>query len=111
MLELLSLRRVVRDISRDVRKRVEADRTVYFYKRHSAVQVEAEQLPEHHVVLFREEGADQLSAERTGCSKVLSAQVVLLHAGDLGLDGHYLGGERIIIVKIVKLRWILQVHL
>ena len=111
MLELFLLRRVVRDIPRDVRRRVKADCSVDFHQPHSAVQVEAEQLSEHHVVLLREEGADQLSAKWTGCSEVLGAQVVLLHAGDLGLDGHYVRGERIIIVTIVKFRWILQVHL
>ena len=30
---------------------------------------------------------------------------------DLGIDCDYLGGERLIIVTIVKHRWILQVHL
>ena len=115
MLELFSLIRVVRDVSRDVRRKVETDRTVYFYQSHSAVQVEAEQLSKHHVVLLREEGADQLSAERTGYSSpstsVLGAQVVFLYASDFGLDGHYLRRERIIIVTIVKFRWIIQVYL
>ena len=36
---------------------------------------------------------------------------MLLHADDLGLNGHYFRGERIIIFTIVKLRWILQVNL
>ena len=111
MLELLSLLRAVRDICRDERRLVEFDRTVDFSLPHSAVQIEAEQLPEHPVVLLREDGADQLSAEQIGCSEVYGAQFVLLHAGDLWLDGHNLRGERIIIVTIVKLRWILQVHL
>ena len=111
MLELLSLLRVVRDVPRDVRRRVEADRTVNCRQPHSLVQVEAKQLTEHHVVLLRKKGADQLSAERTGGSEVLGAQVVLLHSGDLGLNGHNLRGERIIIITIVKVRWILQVDL
>ena len=84
------------------------------YLPHSAVQVEAKQLPEHHAVLLREssgERRDQLPAERTGGSEVLGAQVVLLYASYLGLDGHNLRGERIIIITIVKLSWILQVHL
>ena len=62
-------------------------------------------------MLFRTEGADQLLAEWTGGSEVLGVQVVLLLAGDLGLDGHNLQGERIITVTIVKLRWILQAYL
>ena len=76
MIELFLLFRVVRDVPRDVRRRVEANRTVDFHQSHSAVQVEAKQLPEHHVMLLRTEGADQLSAERTGGSEVLGAQVV-----------------------------------
>ena len=104
MLELLSLLRVVCDVFRDVRRRFEAERTVDIYQPHSAVQVESEQLLKHHVVLLREKGAAQCLTERTGCFKVLGVQVVLLHAGDLGLDSYYLGGERIIIVTIVKLR-------
>ena len=62
MLELLSVLCVVRDVSREIRRRVEAHRTMKFYQPYSAVQVEAEQLPEHHVVLLRKKGADQLSA-------------------------------------------------
>ena len=53
MLELLSLLRVVRDVPRDVRRRVEADCSVDIHQPHSAVQIEAEQLPEHHKVLLR----------------------------------------------------------
>ena len=36
---------------------------------------------------------------------------MLLHAGDLGFDSYNLRGKRIIIVTIVKLRWILLVQL
>ena len=111
MLELLLLLRVVCVVPRDVRKQVKANRSVDFDQHNSAVQVEAEQLPEHHVVLLRDEGADQLLAERTGCFIKLSAQLLLLHAGDFGLYCLNFRGEQIIIVTIVKLRWILQIYL
>ena len=58
MLELLSLFRVVCNLPRDGRRRVEADCSVDIFQLHSAVQVEAKQLPEHHVVLLRKEGTD-----------------------------------------------------
>ena len=43
-LELLSLLRVIRDVAGDIRRRVEADRAVYYYQPHSAVKVELEGL-------------------------------------------------------------------
>ena len=101
MLELFSLLRVVRDVPRDVRRGVEADLTVDFHQFYSAVQVKADQLLEHHVVLLLEKGTDQLPAERTGGSEVLGAQVVLLLAGDLRLDCYYFRSERIVIVSLV----------
>ena len=54
MFKQLSLLRVVRDVPRDKRRQVEANRTVDFPQFHSAVQVKAKQLPEHHLVLLRE---------------------------------------------------------
>ena len=53
MLELLSLFRVVSDVHRDVRKRVEADCMVNFNQPHSAIKEETGQLPKHHVVLIK----------------------------------------------------------
>ena len=104
MLELLSLLRVVRNVPRDVRRRVDADCMVNFYQPHFAVQVDAEQLSEHYVMVLSEEEADQLSCEGTRYSKVFGAQGVLHHTGDLGFVNQYLRGKRIIIVTIVKIR-------
>ena len=109
--ELLTLLRVVRDVPSDVGRRVEADRAVDFHEPHSSVQVEPEQLPEHYVVFLRNERADQFTAERTRSSEVLGTQVVLLFAGDFGIDCHHLRGEWIIFVSVVQLWWVLQVHL
>ena len=50
MFELLPLLRVVRNVAGDVRRRVEADRAVDFHKPNSPIQVEAEELAEHHSV-------------------------------------------------------------
>ena len=55
MLELLLFFLVVRDVSRDVGRRVEGDRAVAFHEPHSSVQLEPEQLPEQFLVLFLEE--------------------------------------------------------
>ena len=74
-------------------------------------QIKAELLPENNVVLHQKKQADQLPTERTRGSEIQGAQVVLLHAGYFGLDGHNFRGERIIIITMVKLRWILQVYL
>ena len=43
-------------------------------------------------------------------SEVLGAQIVLYQAGYYGPYGHKLRGERLIIITLVKLRWILQVY-
>ena len=62
-------------------------------------------------MVLRKGGADQLTAERTRGSEVLGAQVVLLFAGDIGLDCHHLRRERIVVVLLVQLCWVFQVHL
>ena len=111
VLELLLLLCVVFDIFRDVGRRVEADRAMDIHELHSSVQVEAKQLAEHYAELIRKERADQLTVERTRGSEVLGAQVVLLLAGNFGLDCHHLRGEWIIVVSVVQLWWVLQVHL
>ena len=79
MLKLLLFFRVVSDVPRDERRRDEANRTMDFNQPYTAVEVEAKQLPEEHVVFVHHEGADQLLTERTGGSKVLRAQIVLLY--------------------------------
>ena len=82
-----------------------------FHEPHSSVQVEAEQLLQHNIMLLRKEVADQLQTERARGAMVLSAKVVLFLAGYFGFDGHHLRREQIIVVALVQLRWILQVHL
>ena len=62
-------------------------------------------------MLLWKKRADQLTAERTRGSKVLGSQVVLLLAGDFGLDSHHLRGERIVVVSLMQLWWVLLVHL
>ena len=90
MLKLLSLLRVVRYVPRDVRRWVKAVPAVDFNQTHSAVQLEAEQLPQHNVVLLRKEGADQLPTERARSAKILRAQVVLFLTCNLRHDNHNL---------------------
>ena len=70
---------------------------------HSSVQEEPKQQLEHYVVIFWKKRANQLTDERTRGSEVLGAQVVLLLAGDFGLDFHHVRGERIVVVSLEQL--------
>ena len=76
---------------------------MHFNQFHSAIDLKAKQLTEHHLVLFREQRADEFSVEQARFAEILSAQIVLLLAGNLSLDGHYLLGERILVVTLVQL--------
>ena len=111
MLKLLAFCSVLRDVASNIGRRLEADRSVYFNKPHSAVEVEAKQLTEYHVMPFREKRTDQFLAVWASGAKVLGAQIVLFLAGDLRLDGHNLRSKRIVIVALVQLQRVLQVHL
>ena len=103
MLALLTLFRVVRDVLRDVGRRVEADRAVDFHEFYSSDQIEPKEQPEHYVMLLQKKKADQFTSGRTRGSKELNAQVLLLFDGDFGLDCHHVRNDRIVGFSLVKL--------
>lgn len=98
MLKLLAFCNVVCDVACNIARRFKADRLVQLYQHHSAIKLKAMQPTKHHVMLFREKGADQVLAVRTRGVKLLNAQVLLLFSGDLSLDGLYLMGVPIVVV-------------
>ena len=78
---------------------------------HAALQVKLERLAEHDVVLFGEQRAHELSTERFAVAVVKSAQTQLLFLQHLRPDLKQLGRERIIIIEVVDVCWILEIDL
>ena len=92
MLKWLAFRGIFYNLACYIWRGFETDRSLHVNKPHSAVEEEAKQLLEYHVVLLWKERADKFSAVRPRGAEVLDAQIVLLLTGDLKLDGYYLRG-------------------
>ena len=52
MLKLLAFRSVIRNVARNIRQRLRADRTMQFNQSYSTVEVEANKLTKHYVMLL-----------------------------------------------------------
>ena len=90
MLKLLAFRGVGCNEACNIWRRFETDSMVQFNQPYLAIEIEAEQLTYHHVVLLREKRSDQFPVGGARGAEVLGAQIVLLFTGDLKLDGHYI---------------------
>ena len=86
-----------------------ADGAVQFDELHSAVEVESEEMIVLNVFSLRKKRAHKLATERTGSSKGLSKELVLVLTRDFGVDVHCLLRERVVIVALMQLRQVVQV--
>ena len=90
MFKLLAFCCALLDVTCNIGRRFESNLTVQFFQFHLAVEVGAEQLTLHHVVLYRDKRADQFPAVGARCSEVLGARIVLPLTVDFELDNYYL---------------------
>ena len=86
-----------------------ADGAVHFNELQPAVEVESEEMVVHDVFPRRKERALELATEETGSSKVLGAELGLLFTRDFCVDVHCLRRERVVIVEVMQLGWVVQV--
>ena len=86
-----------------------ADGAVNLNELHPAVKVESKEMAVHNVFSLRKERAHELATEGTGSSKVLGAELVLLLTRDLCVDVHCLRRERVVIVALMQLGWVVQI--
>ena len=76
---------------------------------HPAVEGEQEEMAVNDVFLLMKERAHELATEKTGSSKVLGAELVLLLTRDFCVDIHCLRRERVVIVALMQLGRVVQV--
>ena len=104
-----ALIRVELDVVSEHRLHFEANSPVHFRHLHAALQVKLERLAERNVVRFGEQRTHELSTEQLAATVVESAQTQLLLREHLHLVLQQLRRERIIIIAIVDVCWILKI--
>ena len=97
----------------DVRLKIEtvrkADGAVHLNNLHPTIEVKLEEIAVHEVFPLWKKRAHELATEGTGSFKVLGAELVLLLTCDLCFDVHCLWRERVVIVALMQLWWVVQV--